>query len=195
MKTISNSITGPAREGQGPQVSAVTRTGQCSVTERIRIAWTAPELGSDIHDRRARSCEAVFSRSDLANLVAARDVASRPGIGSGFGPLAKAGLVYRANGGFALTGAGTLILATLADTAGLTGIRVAQADADGCRKLVRPDGQAVGTCQRSYSKLCRGRRWQANGYRITVGQATTSVDALADVAAAADRLYVAAHAL
>lgn len=195
MKTIINRIN-PALEADSPHVSAVAKTGACPVTERIRIAWTAPELGSDIDAIHVREAEAVFSRTDLANLVAARDVAPGPGTGSGFGPLASARLVYRANGGFALTGAGTLILATLADTAGLTGIRVArEADADGCRTLIRPDGQAVGTARRSYAKLCRGRRWNPNGYHVTVGQATTAVDALADVAAAADRLYTAAHAL
>lgn len=111
MTTIRNTIEYDAYTSV--RVSTVTKKGDVPGKEGVRIKWT-----EDLSGRR--KSEAVFTRTDLANLIAARAGADGPGLEKGFAALHRIGLVREIErDSFRLTVAGEIILAKLLDALGL----------------------------------------------------------------------------
>ena len=136
MKTIRNSVE--YSPYTAPRVSTVKKTGNGPPTERVRIEWT-----EDLSGRR--EAEALFTRTDLANLIAARAGADGPGLEKGFAALHRVGLVREVRyDTFRMTVAGEMILAKLRDAFGLKPmpIPITDAQADLLRKC-RDTGHLV----------------------------------------------------
>lgn len=127
MTTIRNTIEYDAYTTV--RVSTVTKQGDVPGKERVRIKWT-----EDLSGRR--KSEAAFTRTDLANLIAARAGADGPGLEKGFAALHRIGLVREIErDSFRLTVAGEIILGKLLDALGLEPMPIPITD--GQAKLLR----------------------------------------------------------